>query len=96
LFPVYDEVVLSYRALGFPRAADHPAFDRTDPFWAPVVARGRNIGLWKRAVRNDSVRVTLRLAPSATAGERAAVADACRRLADFLERDLECAGDDGA
>ena len=91
LLPVYDEAVLTYRALNFPVAGDHPALEQADPFWAPVVVGERNVGLWKRAVTPDSVRVALRLAPSAGSAERAAVAVACRRLADFLERELQYA-----
>lgn len=88
LLPVYDEAVLTYPALNFPVADDHPALQGTDPFWAPVVVGERNLGLWKRSLTPNSVRVALRLAPSAGSQERAAVADACRRLADFLEREL--------
>ncbi len=91
LLPVYDEAVLTYRALNFPVADDHPALGQTDPFWAPVVVGERNLGLWKRVVTPNSVRVALRLAPSAGPAERAAVAVACGRLADFLERELQYA-----
>jgi hypothetical protein len=89
LLPVYDEAVLTYPRLNFPMADGHPAFGQTDPFWAPVVVGERNVGLWKRTVSTGSVRVTVRLAPTVGPGERAAVADASRRLAEFLERELD-------
>jgi hypothetical protein len=86
---VYDEAVLTYPALNFPLADDHPAAEQTDPFWAPVVVGERNVGLWKRNVTRDSVGVAVRLAPSVGPAERAAVAQASGRLASFLARDLE-------
>jgi DNA glycosylase AlkZ-like len=89
LFPVYDEVVLTYPSLKFPTAADHPYAERPDPFWAWVVVDGVNVGLWKRTVKADCVVVDVRLAPSVGRPGVAAVAKAAQRLADFLERDLE-------
>jgi hypothetical protein len=89
LLPVYDEAVLTYPALNFPVVDDHPAREQTDPFWAPVVVSERNVGLWKRTVTRSSVRIAARLAPSLSPAQRPAVRIACRRLADFLERDLE-------
>jgi hypothetical protein len=89
LLPVYDEAVLSYRATGFPLAPAHPGAMHSDPFWAPVIAAERNVGLWKRALTKTSVRVTVRLSSALGAGPRRAVAIAARRLAEFLERELE-------
>jgi len=88
LFPVYDEVVLTYPAQNFPALPDHPSSGRADPFWGTVVAVERNVGLWKRTIKRDCVLVEVRLAPSLPAKQRASIEDACRRLADFLQRDL--------
>jgi hypothetical protein len=88
LFPVYDEAVLTYPAVTFPRAPGHPLV-APDAFWAPAVAGLRNVGAWKRTVARRSVRVEVRLAPSATSGERSAVDGAAGRLAQFLERELD-------
>lgn len=89
LLPTYDEAVLTYPAVNFPALDDHPYADHPDPFWAWVVADERNVGLWKRTVNGDRVAVDVRLAQSAGNRERAAVGDAARRLADFLELPLE-------
>lgn len=84
LFPVYDEIVLTYRSLTFPAATDHPYLARTDPFWARVVYRGVNIGVWKRTVQRGRVAVQTQLAPSLDATARRAVTTAAHRLARFL------------
>jgi hypothetical protein len=88
LFPTYDEVVLTYPALGFPSLPDHPYSDHTDPFWAWVVCDGLNVGLWKRSVTPTSVEVDVRLAPALSRQGRDDVRAAAERMAAFLERDL--------
>ena len=88
LLPVYDEVVLTYPQVNFPAPDDHPYAAHPDPFWARVVCRGRNVGLWKRTVGATTVDVTVHLAPSLSDDERAEVCAAAQRLAAFLERDL--------
>jgi hypothetical protein len=88
LLPVYDEVVLTYPATGFPVLDRHPSAGGVDPFWAPVVVDGTDVGLWKRTVGNGTVAVETRLAPATTAGQRALVRSAAERLAAFLEREL--------
>jgi hypothetical protein len=87
LLPVYDGAVLTYPKVRFSAVADHPDAKR-DPFWAPIIVRRRNLGLWKRVLTKDAVTVTTRLAPSTTTSERRAVAEAAQGLADFLERQL--------
>ncbi len=84
LLPVYDEAVLTYRATSFPAAPGHPYADRPDPFWAPVIHRRRNVGLWKRTVGRGRVTVETRLASSLEAPARGDVEAAAARLADFL------------
>jgi hypothetical protein len=95
LFPTYDEVVLTYPQVGFPAVDGHPYAERTDPFWASVVCRGRNVGLWKRTVRPDVVEVTVHLAPNVSREERTEVRVAAGRLAGFLGRDLALTENDG-
>lgn len=96
LFPTYDEAVLTYPTVTFPALPDHPYAERTDPFWAMVVADGENVGLWKRAVSPSAVDVAVRLAPSLPRARRTSVRVASQRLAAFLERDLAYAEVDGA
>lgn len=93
LFPTYDEAVLTYRAVSFLSVDDHPMADRVDPFWAQVVVGERSVGLWKRTVKGSRVSVDVSLAPSVGRDHRQAVATAARRLATFLERDLDLVGD---
>lgn len=88
LFPVYDEAVLTYPAVNFPAAADHPFAKHPDPFWAKVVLDRENVGLWKRSVRGDEVEVDVRLARSVGDAGRAAVHQAAQRLACFLGLEL--------
>ena len=95
LFPTYDEVVLTYPMVGFPAAPDHPYAERTDPFWAMVLADGENVGLWKRTVSASSVDVEVRLAPSLSRARRTSVRLAAQRLAGFLDRDLSYAENEG-
>lgn len=89
LLPVYDEVVMSYPRLGFPRAPGHPHPERPDPFWGWIVHDRTNVGLWKRTVSRGTVVVDARVATSLDGDARAGVRAAARRLADFLERDLD-------
>ncbi len=88
LFPVYDEVVLSYRRVNFHVAPDHPSGHTADPFWAQVVLGSATVGIWKRTVGPQEVEVDLRLAPGLGASELEQVHGAAQRLADFLEREL--------
>ncbi len=96
LFPIYDEIVLSYRSPTFPAASDHPYPDRTDPFFARVVYRGVNVGVWKRSGQRGRVSVHTQLAPSLDAAARLAVTAAARRLAHFLGMPLDYTSTDGA
>ncbi|HET8599815.1 MAG TPA: winged helix DNA-binding domain-containing protein [Segeticoccus sp.] len=89
LLPVYDEAVLTYPRLGFPVAADHPAPQPPDPFWARVLLDRREVGLWKRTVRPEAVEVEAWLAPGTDEAGRASVHDAALRMARFLGRELD-------
>jgi hypothetical protein len=89
LFPVYDEVVLTYPAVTFEQAPGHPLAGTADAFWARAVAALRNVGSWKRVVGAGRVRVEVRLAPSATEEERSGIDAAAGRLARFLGRELD-------
>jgi hypothetical protein len=88
LFPTYDEAVLTYPAVTFPAPPGHPYAQHTDPFWALVVLDLENVGLWKRTVRNGTVEVDARLAPTVSAQGRAHVQAAAARLAAFNQADL--------
>ena len=85
-------MVLSYPAVNFPVATDHPLAEHPDLFWATVVLDQTNVGSWKRTVRADVVEVDIRLAPSVDVRGRQAVRAAALRLAEFLEKGLELTG----
>lgn len=89
LLPTYDEATLTYPRLGFPLPADHPHAARPDPFWAWVIQGRRNVGVWKRTVTRDRVRVEIRLAPSLDQEAIEQVGAAAGRLADFLGKELD-------
>ncbi len=94
LLPTYDEATLTYPRLGFPLPPDHPHAERPDPFWARVVQGRRNVGVWKRTITGDRVRVETRLAPSLGVEGLEQVEAAAGRLADFLGRGLDLVGCD--
>ncbi|WP_226921460.1 winged helix DNA-binding domain-containing protein [Georgenia subflava] len=88
LLPTYDEVVLTYPALGFPVLDGHPHGPRADPAVDPyagtVLVDGVNAGSWKRRTARETVEIELRLAAGVTPGQTAAVEMAADRLAGFL------------
>ena len=80
--------MLSYPRLNFAFVANHPYQRDPDPFWAFIVMGSRNVGMWKRSVRADTVEVRVRLAPSLDESERQRVRMGTERLAEFLGRQL--------
>lgn len=88
LLPTYDEAVLTYPALNFTPAANHPRPKVEDPFWARIVHGTTNVGAWKRTVGRDRVTVRVELAPVAEP-VRADVRVAAERMAGFLELPLD-------
>src|SRR5699024_8692515 len=72
-----------------PFADGHPHTTRPDPFWAFVVHNGVNVGMWKRTVATNQVRVETRLAASMDAYGRESVHAAAQRLGEFLGRELD-------
>lgn len=98
LLPLYDELLLSYRALNFPRDPRHPHAPRDDLFVGSVIVDGpmgarntgpRNVGTWRRTVRGSFVQVQTSLSPSVTRAEEKAVQEAVRELAAFLQLELQ-------
>jgi winged helix DNA-binding protein len=89
LLPLYDELTLSYPALGFPVADRHPHPAGEDLFVGSVVLGDANVGTWRRTIKGRSVRVEVALAPRIGAADREAVAAAAGRLAAFLGRELD-------
>ena len=67
---------------------DRPEGQRDRPEARPDA--GRDIGLWRRTVHGDTVRVELDLAPGCSAAERAAARQEAERLATFLGKALVC------
>jgi hypothetical protein len=88
LLPTYDEVVLTYPKVNFPKAPGTPNSPNPDLFWSFVVEGGEEVGAWKRTLGSREVEVQVRLATSLTPRRRDNVRQAAQRLADFLEREL--------
>jgi Winged helix DNA-binding domain len=91
LLPLYDELMLSYPALGFPLAARHPHPVGEDLFVGSVVLGDENVGTWRRTVKGRTVQVELALAPGLAPATHEAVAVAAEALAAFLGRKLDLA-----
>ena len=89
LLPLYDELTLTYPALGFPAAAQHPHPAGEDRFVGLVVLGDENVGTWRRTVRGRTVQIEVALAPGRSPAEREAVASAAEELAAFLDRRLD-------
>jgi Winged helix DNA-binding domain len=89
LLPLYDELMLSYPAINFPEAEGHPHPAGEDRYAGWVVVGDRNVGLWHRTVRADTVVVEVRLAPGLSSAQLGAVRQAAEELARFLNRRLK-------
>jgi hypothetical protein len=87
LLPLYDELMLSYPALGFPLAAGHPQQPGEDTFIGSILLAETNVGQWRRTVKSGQVEIELLVAPGLDAGERREIAEAAEELAAFLELD---------
>ncbi len=88
LLPLYDEMLLTYGQFGFPAATGHPHPEGVDLFVGSVIARGQNLGLWRRTIKGSRVEVWFDLAPGATTTQRAAAERAAGDLAVFLGLEL--------
>ena len=91
LLPLYDEALLSYRQLNFPRAAGHPHVPGNRPVRRQ--RRGRHHQRRDVAAHDDGRAVVLELdlAPGLTAAQRTAIGAAVERLGAFLGREVELA-----
>lgn len=65
LLSTFDEAFLSYRRVGFPRSAAHPAGDKAYRFaeagGGVVIFDGFDVGKWKRTLRGGESRLGLEL-----------------------------------
>lgn len=89
LLPTYDEALIASPGHPFPQSPGHPDERRSDSFQPRVIQDQVSIGAWTRTLARGSVLVETRLAPGLGSDARERVRDAARRLADFLERDLD-------
>jgi hypothetical protein len=86
LLPNYDEYIVSYKDRGFAIAASD--LNKADPrgtiFNHTIVANGKIIGIWKRAI--GKTQVDIELIPFGPIGKsnQTAVATAAKRYAKFL------------
>ena len=89
LLPLFDELPLAYRELGFPTVPGHPHVPGADLFVGSVFAGDANLGTWRREVKARTVEVALDLAPGLPDDLRGLADAEARRLAAFLGRELD-------
>lgn len=93
LLPTFDEVCLSYADTGFPRRDPQAGRQRllSEAGGGIVVVRGEDVGIWKRVVGANQVRITVSPDMPLSHDERDHIGDAAQALADFLERPVDLA-----
>ena len=91
LLPTFDEVCLTYAATGFPRRAPDIPRQRliAEAGGGIVVVEGEDVGIWKRVVSANDVRVTVWPEAALGGDEVTAIGEAAQALADFVERPLD-------
>jgi Winged helix DNA-binding domain len=89
LIPLYDEVTLSYPAMNFPQANDHPHPPGTDLFVGCVILAETNVGLWRRTLQSRKVIMEVTLAQGVDAKSRHLIEAAAADLAAFTGKELE-------
>ena len=65
LLPLYDEALLSYPQLNFPRAPGHPHVPGADLFVGSVVVDATNVGTWRRTIAGRRLVAGARPRPGA-------------------------------
>jgi len=88
LLSVFDEAFLSYRHAGFPALDDHPSADMPNRFTeaggGPVICDLRDVGTWKRTVKEGAMDITITLAKTLDAGQRNEIEHAAHRFAEIV------------
>lgn len=92
LLPTFDAAYLTSPDTRFPRVPGHPRGDEPVTYFEPgtgiVVQDRRDVGWWVRKETGRRIVVTLHLAESLSADDRAAVGHAAEHLAAFADREL--------
>lgn len=88
LLTTYDEVTLTYAAVGFPFAPGVPEPEEF-PWYTAVVVDETRVGTWRRTVGRDRVVVETLLAPGMTPRQHDLVDEAVERLGAFHGRPVE-------
>jgi len=89
LVSTFDEVLLSYRKVPWPRSAGHPLGD--DPTWFSEAGGGvvicglEDVGAWKRTRDRGEVRIRLSLDETLSRAERTAIDAAVDRLVAAID-----------
>jgi hypothetical protein len=85
LIPTYDEYLVAYkdRSAALPHTGDGPIKENLI-FGSTIVIDGRVVGVWKRAVRQDEVAITLTLFRPLTRIEKQGVEIAANEYGKFL------------
>ncbi len=89
LVSTFDEVLLSYRKVPWPRSAGHPLGD--DPSWfsesggGVVICGLEDVGAWKRVRDRGAVRIRLSIDETLSRDEREAVDAAVDRLVSTID-----------
>jgi Winged helix DNA-binding domain len=89
LVPLYDEVTLSYPAINFPLANDHPHKPGQDLFIGCVIIAEANVGLWRRTFKGSKMIMEITLAPGVLARSGSLIEAAAVDLATFAGKELE-------
>jgi len=89
LVSTFDEVLLSYRKVPWPRSAGHPLGD--DPSWfsesggGVVVSGLEDVGAWKRVRDRGGVRIRLSVDPTLSRAARNGIDAAVERLLSIID-----------
>jgi len=91
LMPGFDEFLVAYRDRGASiRDEHHAAWSRTNAMFSPtLVRRGQVIGLWKRSIKKDLVRIEIEPFVDLSAKDKAGLEEATAAYGRFLEKTPE-------
>jgi hypothetical protein len=94
LLPNFDEFTVAYRSreLFYSREPKFPPGSRDDvPFGNVIVIGGQVVGIWKRTLVKEQLRIEPRWFNAPSRREESAVKEAAERYAAFMRMPLSCA-----
>ena len=90
LLPTFDEVLLSYKDRSASVSKDYAElWAKGGTSTSHILLGGRTVGCWRRDLKKDSVRVTLRFFRAINQAERRLIEEAAERYGAFLEKKVE-------